>query len=290
MEHLAVSQSSLVCAAPAKLNLFLHVIGRRPDGYHLLQTAFRMLDWGDSLAFTLREDGQIRRVSALEGVLAEADLVVRAARLLQEETGCALGVDIQVTKHLPMGGGLGGGSSDAATTLIALNRLWGLELSRPRLQQLGLRLGADVPFFVFGRTAFAEGVGEDLSPLILPPAWYVVVSPGVMVPTAAIFAAEDLTRQTPPMKIADFAAGSGLHRSRNDLEPVARARFPVVGAAIDWLGSYGPARMTGSGACVFAEMADEVAARAAVAACPPAWRAWSAQGLDAHPLQGWVAD
>lgn len=285
-----MSQSPLVCAAPAKLNLFLHVIGRRPDGYHLLQTAFRMLDWGDSLTFTLREDGQIRRVSALAGVLAEADLVVQAARLLQEETGCALGIDIQVAKHLPMGGGLGGGSSDAATTLIALNRLWGLQLPRPRLQQLGLRLGADVPFFVFGRTAFAEGVGEDLSPLTLPPAWYVVVSPEVMVPTAAIFAAEDLTRQTPPMKIADFAASPGSRHTRNDLEPVARARFPAVGAVIDWLGSYGQARMTGSGACVFAEVADEAAARAVVAACPPVWRAWSAQGLDVHPLHGWVAD
>lgn len=290
MEHRPVSPSSLTCPAPAKLNLFLHVIGRRSDGYHLLQTAFRMLDWGDSLTFTLREDGRIRRVSALEGVPAEADLVVRAARLLQAETGCSLGADIQVEKRLPMGGGLGGGSSDAATTLIALNRLWGLGLTRSRLQQIGLRLGADVPFFVFGQTAFAEGVGEALSPLVLPPAWYAVVSPEVMVPTAAIFAAEELTRDTSPIKIADFAASPGSEPTRNDLEPVARARFPAVGAAIDWLRLYGQARMTGSGACVFAEVADEAAALAAVAACPPEWRAWAAKGLDVHPLHGWVAD
>ena len=276
----------LACPAPAKLNLFLHVTGRRPDGYHSLQTAFRMLDWGDTLSFSLREDGRVLRNSELDGVPAEADLVVRAARLLQAETGTRLGVDIQVEKRLPMGGGLGGGSSDAATTLIALNRLWSLGLSRARLQELGLTLGADVPFFVFGRSAFAEGVGEMLLPLALPAACYVVVSPQVMVPTAAIFAAEELTRNTPPIKIADFAASL----TRNDLEPVARARFPAVGAVIDWLGFYGPARMTGSGACVFAEVANAEAAREVVAACPPMWRAWWARGLDVHPLHGWVGE
>ena len=280
----------LACPAPAKLNLFLHVTGRRPDGYHLLQTAFRMLDWGDTLSFVLREDGDVHRLSEVAGVPAEADLVVRAARLLQAETGTRLGVDIRVDKRLPMGGGLGGGSSDAATALIALNRLWGLGLSRSRLQELGLRLGADVPFFVFGKTAFAEGVGEALQPLALPPAWYVVVSPGVMVPTVAIFAAEELTRDTPPIKIADFAANPCFEYVRNDLEPVTRARFPAVGAAIDWLESYGRARMTGSGACVFAPVASEAAARGVVAACPPEWQAWWAKGLDVHPLHDWLLD
>jgi len=289
MERQPVSEL-LACPAPAKLNLFLHVTGRRADGYHLLQTAFRMLDWGDALSFALRRDGQVRRNSELEGVPPEADLAVRAARLLQLETGTALGADIRVDKRLPLGGGLGGGSSDAATTLIALNRLWGLGLSRTRLQRLGLALGADVPFFVFGESAFAEGVGEELVPLIMPSAWYVVVSPQVAVPTAAIFAAEELTRNTPPIKIADFAASPGFKDTRNDLEPVARARYPAVGAVIDWLGSYGQARMTGSGACVFAEVASEADARRVVAECPPMWRAWWARGLDVHPLRHWVEE
>lgn len=285
MDRIPVSPF-LDCPAPAKLNLFLHVTGRRPDGYHLLQTAFRMLDWGDSLSFTLRRDGQVSRSSELAGVPAADDLVVRAARLLQAETGTGLGVDIRVSKRLPLGGGLGGGSSDAATTLIALNRLWDLGLPRVRLQQLALGLGADVPFFVFGRTAFAEGVGEQLLPLALPPAWYVVISPQVMVPTAGIFAAQELTRNTPPIKIADFAA----EVTRNDLEPVARAGFPAVGAALDWLKQYGQARMTGSGACVFVEVASEKLAREVVAACPPQWRGWWARSLDVHPLHGWVAE
>lgn len=272
------------CLAPAKLNLFLHVTGRRPDGYHLLQTAFRMLDWGDRLSFTLRLDGQVCRTSELQGVAPEADLVVRAARLLQQETGTVLGVDIHVDKHLPQGAGLGGGSSDAATTLLALNRLWGLGLSRNRLQALGLVLGADVPFFVFGQTAFAEGVGEALQPLRMPPAWYVVISPEVEVPTARIFAAEELTRNTPPIKIADFAALP----VGNDLEPIARAMFPAVGAAIDWLKQFGQARMTGSGACVFAEMADEAMAREVAGQCPSGWRGWSVKSLDVHPLAGWA--
>jgi 4-diphosphocytidyl-2-C-methyl-D-erythritol kinase len=284
MDHRPLS-ALLDCPAPAKLNLFLHVTGRRPDGYHQLQTAFRMLDWSDTLSFSLRQDGQVCRSSDLDGVPAEADLVVRAARLLQAETGTALGADIQVVKRLPLGGGLGGGSSDAATTLMALDRLWDLGLSRAQLQRLGLALGADVPFFVFGQTAFAEGIGEQLQALVLPPAWYVVISPLVEVPTARIFAADELTRNRPPIKIADFAALA----YRNDLEPVARARFPVVGAVIDWLSRYGQARMTGSGACVFAEMANEAAAREVVADCPPMWRAWSARSLDLHPMHGWLA-
>jgi len=217
------------CPAPAKLNLFLHVVGRRADGYHLLQTAFRLLDWGDTLDFTLRTDGEIRRTSDVAGVPAEHDLVVRAARLLQAHTGCRLGAEIALHKVLPMGGGLGGGSSDAATTLIALNRLWDTGLTRTELQTLGLQLGADVPVFIFGCDAFAEGVGEALQPLELPPAWYVILSPGVSVPTAEIFCAEDLTRNTPLIKMADFAAST----TRNDLQPVACNRYPEVKNAID---------------------------------------------------------
>jgi len=272
------------CPAPAKLNLFLHVVGRRADGYHLLQTAFRLIDWGDSLSFALREDGEVHRLSDVPGVPAEQDLVVRAARLLQQTSGCRLGVDIAIDKNLPMGGGLGGGSSDAATTLIALNRLWHTSLSRQALAALGLHLGADVPFFIFGRDAFAEGVGENLQALSLPPTWYVVVAPPVTVPTAEIFAAKDLTRDTEPMKITDFAAST----TRNDLQAVACSRYPEVGAAIDWLAQYAPARMTGSGACVFAEFASEMEANDVVQSCPAPLQAWKAKSLARHPLSNWI--
>lgn len=272
------------CPAPAKLNLFLHVVGRRADGYHLLQTAFRLLDWGDTLDFTLRNDGRVRRTNAVPGIAEEDDLVVRAARLLQAHTGCSLGADITLHKALPMGGGLGGGSSDAATTLIALNRLWGTGLSRGALQALGLRLGADVPVFVFGQDAFAEGVGEALQPLALAPAWYVVLSPGVSVPTAEIFSAKDLTRNTAPIKMADFAAST----TRNDLQPVACSRYPEVQRAIDWLNASAPAMMTGSGACVFAEVSSEAEADRIAKICPPRWKAWKVRSLTRHPLYEWL--
>ena len=272
------------CPAPAKLNLFLHVVGRRADGYHLLQTAFRLLDWGDTLDFALRTDGRIRRVNEVPGVAEADDLVVRAARLLQARTGSTLGADITVHKVLPMGGGIGGGSSDAATTLIALNRLWGCGLSRAELQALGLTLGADVPVFIFGQDAFAEGVGEALQPLALPPAWYVVISPGVSVPTAEIFSAKDLTRNTAPIKMADFVAST----TRNDLQAVACSRYPEVQSAIDWLGQHAPARMTGSGSCVFAEVASAQHADWVAAQCPPAWTAWKVRSSSRHPLFEWL--
>ena len=274
----------IACPAPAKLNLFLHVVGRRADGYHLLQTAFRLLDWGDTLDFALRTDGCIRRANDVPGVAEADDLVVRAARLLQAHTGSALGADITVHKVLPMGGGLGGGSSDAATTLVALNRLWATGLSRAELQTLGLALGADVPVFVFGRDAFAEGVGEALQPLALPPAWYVVVSPGVSVPTAEIFSAEDLTRNTAPIKMADFAPST----TRSDLQAVACSRYPEVQRAIDWLDAYAPALMTGSGACVFAEVPSEAEADRITKSCPPRWKAWKVRSLTRHPLYEWL--
>ncbi|ATE58604.1 4-(cytidine 5'-diphospho)-2-C-methyl-D-erythritol kinase [Thauera sinica] len=274
----------LGCPAPAKINLFLHVVGRRADGYHLLQTAFRLLDWGDTLDFALREDGAIRRVNGVPGVPEEEDLVVRAARLLQRAAGTRLGADIALHKALPLGGGIGGGSSDAATTLIALNRLWNCGLSRAGLQALGLQLGADVPVFVFGRDAFAEGVGEALQPLALPPAWYVIVFPGTGVPTAEIFRAPELTRDTAPIKIVDFVTGT----TRNDLQPVACSRFPEVRRVIDWLAQHAPARMTGSGACVFAEVASETDARRIAGSCPAQWQAWKVRSLARHPLYEWL--
>lgn len=279
-----MTRSASDCLAPAKLNLFLHVTGRRTDGYHTLQSAFQLVDWGDRLSYRVREDGLIVRASEISGVPAESDLSVRAARRLQAWADVALGVEITVDKVLPMGGGLGGGSSDAATTLLALNRLWDVNASRAQLQALALELGADVPFFLFGRNAFVQGVGELLSPLDLPSRWYVIVSPGIAVPTAEIFSAPELTRNTKIIKIADFA----MSATRNDLEPVARMRYPQIGDAIDWLGAFAPARMTGSGACVFATIESEGAAHGIVRKCPPPWRAWAVRGLDEHPLRHWA--
>lgn len=275
--------------APAKLNLFLHVVGRRADGYHLLQTAFRFVDHGDSLTFTPLDGGRVELAESIPGVPDEANLCVRAARLLQAEGGAAHGARIALEKRLPMGGGLGGGSSDAATVLLALNRLWGLNLPRERLQALGLQLGADVPVFVFGQAAFAEGVGEALAPVALPPAWYLVIEPGCAVPTVEIFAAPQLTRDSIPIKIADFSAAC-LNALRNDMQPVVRLKYPAVAQALDWLESHSGgevefARMSGSGACVFAQCASESAARALLAQVPGGWRAWVARGLQDHPLR-----
>jgi len=271
--------------APAKLNLFLHVVGRRADGYHLLQSVFALIDAADRLRFAVREDGAIRRVSELAGVPAESDLVVRAARLLQAETGTRLGADIEVEKTLPLGGGVGGGSSDAATTLLALNRLWGTGLDRAALRALGARLGADVPFFVFGRNAWVEGVGDRLTALDLPPAWYLVLVPPVAVPTAAIFAAPELTRDTEPLKMEDFSARPRSKEFHNDLERVVTARYPVVAEHLEWLRRRAPARMTGSGACVFAEFDDYARARAVAGELPATMKGFLAQGLCEHPLR-----
>ena len=270
-----------VYPAPAKLNLFLHVVGRRADGYHLLQTVFRFVGHGDSLRFSPRADGRVTLARPLPGVPPESDLTVRAARLLQEETGCRQGVQIDIEKRLPMGGGLGGGSSDAATVLLALNHLWRTGVPRRRLQEIGLSLGADVPVFIFGENAFAEGVGEALRPVQVPPAWYVVLEPPVQVPTALIFKAPDLKRDTPPVPASDWRPGFG----GNDLQAVAVRQFPDVARHLDWLAQFGAARMTGSGACVFAEFATEDAAREVVARLPVGMRGWIAAGLDAHPLR-----
>lgn len=273
---------SSVYPAPAKLNLFLHVVGRRGDGYHLLQTLFRFVGYGDLLTFAPRDDGAVTLARPLPGVPPESDLTVRAARLLQAETGCRQGVEIRVEKRLPMGGGLGGGSSDAATVLLALNHLWRLGLPRRRLQEIGLALGADVPVFVFGRNAFAEGVGEELLPVDVPPAWYVVLEPPVEVPTVEIFRAPELRRDTPPIEAGVWTPGFG----GNDLQAVAIARFPEVARHLQWLSRFAEARMTGSGACVFSSFEREDAARAVLAELPADMRGWVAPGLPEHPLAG----
>jgi 4-diphosphocytidyl-2-C-methyl-D-erythritol kinase len=281
------------CPAPAKLNLFLHVTGRRADGYHLLQSVFQLIDRSDRLHFSLRADADIVRTNEVAGVPAESDLVVRAARLLQatlaERGRRPCGVDITLEKVLPMGGGLGGGSSDAATTLLALNHLWRAGLTRAELMALALPLGADVPFFLFGQTGFAEGVGEALQPVAGPDCWYVVIEPGVAVPTPLIFSSEYLTRNTAPVKISDFSSHHANRNDlrmfgKNDLQQVACRLFPPVADAVEWLGAYGDARMTGSGACVFCAVASEEQADAVLSNVPAAWTAWKAKALARHPL------
>lgn len=275
-----------VYPAPAKLNLFLHVTGRRPDGYHLLQTVFRFIDLADQLQFSPRNDGEVRLTTPIPGVPEDSDLTVRAGRLLKEMTGETRGVDIALKKQLPMGGGLGGGSSDAATVLLALNYLWGLGLRRRELCELGLRLGADVPVFVFGDNAFAEGVGERLQKISLDATWYLVVAPSVSVPTADIFRAAELRRDTPAIRLDEWRQGDG----HNDLQAVAVARAPEIGGALEWLSVFGDARMTGSGSCVFAGFSSQEAALAVFRQRPGGMTAWVVRGLDRHPLSGLCAD
>ena len=274
--------------APAKLNLFLHVTGQRVDGYHTLQTLFRFVGLYDMLRFVPRSDDRVVLANPIPGVAPETDLTVRAAEALRRATGIRDGVTIHLTKRLPMGGGLGGGSSDAATVLLALNYLWRLGASQAELQALALPLGADVPIFVFGQSAFAEGVGEALSPVALPPAWYLILHPGVAVPTARIFTAPDLTRDTPPIEACAWADAMVRGVGANDLEAVAVALYPEVGMALDWLRAQpettGRIRMTGSGACVFAVFDDEQSAQAVQQRLPAAWQGWVCAGLDQHPL------
>lgn len=289
-----LSDSTLTCAAPAKLNLFLHIIGRRSDGYHLLQTAFQLLDWGDTLRFTLRNDGLIKRRTSLANIPEEIDLSIRAARLLQEHTGCSLGVEIEIDKRLPSGAGLGGGSSDAATTLLALNRLWGLHLSRTQLQNLALSLGADVPFFIFGQNAFGEGIGEKLQALDLPLRYFLIVTPPIQVLSAKIFAAQELTRDTKNIRITDFLAQKRNspywpdNFGRNNMQAVVANYYPEVAQAIEWLSQIAHTRMTGSGASVFAAFPTKAAALAAQANVPPTWNSAVAASIERHPLFDFV--
>lgn len=267
--------------APAKLNLFLHITGRRADGYHLLQTVFQLLDWGDELGLRVRADGVIACAEPVAGVADEANLALRAARLLQRASGTALGADVIVDKRIPLGGGLGGGSSDAATALVALNELWNCGFDAEHLVALGLELGADVPVFVHGRSAWAEGIGEVLTPLDLPERWYVVVDPGVAVSTAALFSDANLTRNAAQMTIPRFISGAV---TENVFEPVARVRYSRVARALDWLGRYGAPRLSGSGGCVFVPVATRAAGEMLIEQCPDDLRAWLVRGVVHSPL------
>lgn len=267
--------------APAKLNLMLHIVGRRADGYHELQTVFQLIDLCDRIEIEVREDGAITRPKGPEGVPESEDLVVRAATALRAATGTPFGAEITIKKSIPMGGGLGGGSSDAATTLVALNQIWDTGLDQAQIAAIGGKLGADVPVFVAGRSAWAEGVGDRLTPLHLGgDGWYLVIFPGVGVPTAAVFQAPELTRNSPPTTMRGFLETGG----RNDCEAVVRARFPAVAEALDWLGGHAPARLTGTGSCVFAKFARAADAERVAARVPNTWRAWVARGLDSSPL------
>jgi len=285
-----MSEITQIWPAPAKLNLMLHITGRRADGYHNLQTVFQFLDYGDGLRFKLRSDGEIRRLHGNEQIPPEQDLVLRAATLLQQYSGCTQGVEIEIDKRLPMGGGLGGGSSDAATVLHALNRLWELNLSTQQLADLGLQLGADVPVFVHGFAAFAEGVGEQLTAIELEQPWYLVITPTISVATAEIFADPQLTRDSPAIKICDLFASSW----DNAFTPVAVARYPEIKQALDWLSAHGHARMSGSGASVFASFESEDRARRVQAELqssePGHWQSFVARGCNQSPLLRFMND
>lgn len=269
----------LVLPAPAKLNLFLHITGRRSDGYHELQTLFQLLDYGDELSFRVLPEPTIELTPEFPGIPAESNLVVRAARLLQQETGCRLGAAIHLEKRLPMGGGIGGGSSDAATTLLALNHLWQLGLSLDELAAIGVRLGADVPVFVRGRTAWAEGVGERLTPVELSSYWYLIVVPDCQISTKEIFSNELLTRDTPTIKIAPALEGQ-LEQLRNDCQPIVSELYPEVKNALGWLSQYGNARLTGTGACIFASFTNEEECRYVFSLLPANFKGFVAQGVN----------
>ncbi len=266
--------------APAKLNLFLHVTGRREDGYHLLQTVFQFLDFSDSLDFELRKDAKITRSSIIDGVSEDDDLVVRAARALQASVGCSQGVDIRIHKQIPMQGGLGGGSSDAATTLVALNHLWGLKQDSEKLAELGAELGADVPVFIRGISAFAEGVGEKLTSVEPAEKCYLVVRPDCEISTAEIFNASDLTRNTPPITIRDFLGGAG----HNDCLSVVLKRYPQVAEVLDWLEEFSNPKMTGTGSCVFAEFVSEEQAEEVCRKLPKRWQGIVCSSKNRSPL------
>lgn len=281
--------STTVWPAPAKLNLFLHVLRRRDDGYHDLQTVFQFIDLEDRISLYVRPDGRVRRTSAHAQVDEDADLVVRAAHLLKQETGTSLGADISVDKRIPLGAGLGGGSSDAATTLLGLNKVWNLGLGSDDLAALGLRLGADVPVFVHGLAAWAEGVGERLQPVELETPWYLVINPGCSVSTQSVFSHPALTRDSAALRIRDFLPPGGgqvlslralLDSARNDCEAVVRALYPEVDEALRWLSRCGDARMTGTGASVFAPFAERAQAQQWLQSLPGAWSGFVARGMN----------
>ena len=271
--------------APAKVNLFLHIVGRRADGYHLLETVFQFVDLCDELRFTRCADGQIHLPTPPPHVPPEQDLCVRAARALQAHTGCSSGVEIELVKRIPMGGGLGGGSSDAATTLLVLNRLWGLDVSQEALAGIALGLGADVPVFIGGRAAFAQGVGEKLTPVEPDEPWYLIVDPGVSVATARVFADRKLTRNTLPTTISALRDGP----VGNDCLPVARALYPDVDAAYRWLCGFAQAQLSGTGGCLFARFESQAMAAHVLDRLPAPWRGWVVRGMNRHPLHALLA-
>lgn len=270
-------------AAPAKLNLFLHITGQREDGYHLLQTVFQFLDYGDEIELVLRKDGEVKRVSELAGVKPEQDLVVRAARALQKASGTSLGVDISVSKQLPMGGGLGGGSSDAASVLLGLNKMWGTGFNLDQLAELGLALGADVPVFVRGQACWAEGVGDIITPIVLAEPWYVVLTPAVEVNTAKLFSHSGLTRDCSPCKIRDLETGQSNTPFGNVFQPLVREMYVEVDQALNYLSQFTEAKITGTGACVFGAFENEDLARKAFAQRPKEINGFVAKGLNKSP-------
>lgn len=270
--------------APAKINLFLHVTGQLANGYHTLQSAFQLLDFSDTISLQPTSNSKIKRLTDVEGVPEQQDLTVRAALALQQATGSTQGVEIDIKKQIPMGAGLGGGSSDAATILLALNQLWALNLSRESLMEIGVKLGADVPFFIFGQNAWAEGIGEILSPLSLPTQYYVVLTPNINVSTAKIFANSRLTKDTKPLKIADFSDGRNTKLFRNDLEKVVCEEFTAVANSLKWLSQYGEARMSGSGASVFVAADSYKMAEAILTQKPIDIDGFIAKSISKHPL------
>ena len=281
MTDSSILRSGLTVLSPAKLNLFLHITGRRPDGYHTLQTAFQLLDWGDSMQFTPNNTGEIELSMPDLGITTEENLIIRAARMLQPATGStALGVDITVDKQIPAGGGLGGGSSNAATTLLVLNQMWDLNHSTEELQLMGAKLGADVPVFVAGSSAWAEGIGEILTPLGLPQYWYLIIQPGCHVSTAKIFSCEQLTRDTSPITLAAFFRGD----SRNDCQEIVRNLYPEVDNTLKWLNKFGEAKLTGTGACVFASFETKVEVDAVMRQLPKSWVGFVARGINKSPV------
>ena len=271
----------LILPAPAKLNLFLHITGRRDDGYHLLQTAFQLLDYSDEIILSRRDDGIIKRIKGLEGVPESSDLCIRAAKLLQQKTQSPLGVDISIDKRLPIGGGIGGGSSDAATVLQGLNRLWNCGLDISELANLGVQLGADVPIFVEGHTAWAEGVGEVLTAIELEEKWFIVIHPNISVSTAEIFADKALTRDCETITIARFLKDDSLV---NVFEPIVRKRHLEIDKAIDWLSQFSPARLTGTGSCLFASFDKKEQAEQVLNDLPEQWQGFVAKGVNQSPL------
>lgn len=279
------SLEKLILPAPAKLNLFLHITGRREDGYHWLQTVFQLLDYSDEITLEHRNDGVIKRVKGLEHVPEESDLCIRAAKLLQKETQSTFGVDLSIEKRLPIGGGIGGGSSDAATVLHGLNTLWGCDLNTSHLAKLGLQLGADVPVFVEGYSAWAEGVGESLTPITLDEKWFMVIHPNISVSTAEIFADKALTRDCETITIARFLEGNKKDDSLDNVfEPIVRRMHPEIDKAIDWLSQFSPARLTGTGSCLFASFDKKERAQQVLNDLPKQWQGFVAKGVNKSPL------